>query len=68
MQLHDQHDVTNDHFKCRADGVVVHAGIEGFIGNWNSTKRLRSAAMTSEKEKQSGDWKGEVGEDISEKE
>ena len=59
VQLHDQHDVANGHFKCTADGDVVRAGIEGFRGNWNGTRRLRSAAVTGEKEKQSGDWKEE---------
>ena len=66
MQYHDQHDVCNGHFKCKADEDMICAGVEGFRGNWNGTERLRSAAMTREKEKQSGDWKG-VGEDISEK-
>ena len=56
MQLHDQHDVCNGHFKCRVDGAMVRIYVEGFRGNWNGTKRLRSGAMTGEKEKQSGDW------------
>ena len=50
VQLHDQHDVANNHFKCRADGDVIHAGIEGFRGKWNGTRRLRLAAMTGEKD------------------
>ena len=57
VQLHDQHDVANGHFKCTADEAVVRAGIEGFRGNWNGTRRLRSATMTREKQKQSGDRK-----------
>ena len=57
MQLHDQHDVANDHFKCTADGAVVRIDVDGFRGKWNGMRRLRSAAMTGEKEKQSGDWK-----------
>ena len=54
VQLHDQQDVANGHFKCTADEDVVRAGIEGFRGNWNGTRRLRSAAMTGENEEQSG--------------
>ena len=50
VQLHDQHDVANNHFKCRADGDVIHTGIEGFRGKWNGTRRLRLAAMTGEKD------------------
>ena len=57
MQLHDQHDAANNNFKCTADGDVVCIDVEGFRGNWNGTRRLRSAAVTGEKEKQSGDWK-----------
>ena len=56
MQLHDQHDVANGHFKCTADGNVVRIDVEGFRGNWNDTRRLRSATMTREKNEKSGDW------------
>ena len=56
MQHHDQHDVANGHFKCTADGDVVRAGIEGFRGNWNGTRRRRSAAVTGEKDELSGNW------------
>ena len=59
VQLRDQHDVANNHFKCKADGAVVRIDIEGFRGNWNGMRRLRSAAVTGEKEEQSGDWKEE---------
>ena len=50
VQLHDQHDVASNHFKCRADGDVVRIDIEGFRGNWNGTRRRRSATMTREKD------------------
>ena len=56
VQLHDQHDVCNGHFKCRADEAVVRIYVEGFRGIWNGMRRLRSAAVTGEKEEQSGDW------------
>ena len=56
MQLHDQHDVANGHFKSRVDRYVVGTEVEGFRGNWNGTRRLRSATVTGEKEEQSGDW------------
>ena len=67
MQLHDQHDVANNHFKCTTDGAVVRVGIYGFRGNWNGTRRLRSTEVKGEKEEQSGDWMKKVDEDISEK-
>ena len=56
MQLHDQHDVASNHFKCTTDEDVVRIDIEGFRGNWNGTRRRRSAIMTREKEEESGDW------------
>ena len=57
MQHHDQHDVANDHFKCRADEAVVRIDVEGFRGNWNGTKRLRSATMAGKKDELSEDWR-----------
>ena len=30
--------------------------VDGFKGNWNGTRRLRSGAVTGEKEELSGDW------------
>ena len=56
MQLHDQHNAANNNFKCTADGDVVGIYVEGFRGNWNGTRRSRSAAVTGENEEQSGDW------------
>ena len=56
VQLHDQHDVANGYFTCKADGTVVRIEVEGFRGKWNGTRRLRSTAVTGEKEEQSGDW------------
>ena len=50
VQLHDQHDVASNHFKCRADGDVVRIDIDDFRGNWNGTKRRRLAAVTGEKD------------------
>ena len=59
MKHHDQYDVANGHFKCTADRAAIRIDVDGFKGNWNGTRRLRSAAVTGEKEKQSGDWKEE---------
>ena len=56
VQLHDQHDVANGHFKCKADGTVARIVVEGFRRNWNGTKSLRSAAVTGEKDELSGNW------------
>ena len=49
-QHRDQHDVANGHFKCTADEVMICAKVEGFRGNWNGTRSLRSGAMTGEKD------------------
>ena len=56
VQLHDQHDVANGDFKCTADGDVVRIVVDSFKGNWNGTRRLRSAAVTGEKDELSEDW------------
>ena len=46
---------------------MVRIDVEGFRGNWNGTRKLRSGAMTGEKEKQSGDKRKEVDKDNNEK-